>query len=137
MSQLSGFGHQSMAHHFQQMESGNLQHQHNIHQLMHQNQMSSHPHQGSPQPQRNNLHQQSSSPFPNQTGAGVPYVKIIEQPAGNKLRFRYTPYIKYLLSSIFIIHSEIYSFGISLFCLARFKIRMRGPKCRCFAWSKL
>lgn len=89
MSQLSGFGHQSMAHHFQQMESGNLQHQHNIHQLMHQNQMSSHPHQGSPQPQRNNLHQQSSSPFPNQTGAGVPYVKIIEQPAGNKLRFRY------------------------------------------------
>ena len=88
MSQLTGFGHQSMAHHFQQMESAHHQHQHNINQLMHQNQMTSHPHQGSPQPQRHNLHQQSSSPFPNQT-VGVPYVKIIEQPAGNKLRFRY------------------------------------------------
>ena len=99
MSQLTGFGHQSMAHHFQQMESGNLQHQHNIHQLMHQNQMSSHPHQGSPQPQRHNLHQPSSSPFPNPTGGGVPYVKIVEQPAGNKLRFRYIIYIDGLCGS--------------------------------------
>lgn len=87
MSQLTGFGHQSMVHHFQQMESGH-QHQQNLHQMIHQNQMSAHPHQGSPQPQRHNLQQHSPSPFANQPGA-VPYVKIVEQPAGNKLRFRY------------------------------------------------
>ena len=86
MSQLTGFGHQSMVHHFQQMESGH-QHQQNLHQMIHQNQMSAHPHQGSPQPQRHNLQQHSPSPFANQPGA-VPYVKIVEQPAGNKLRFR-------------------------------------------------
>ena len=82
MSQLTGFGHQSMAHHFQQMESA-LQHQQNLHHILHQGQFSSHQQQVSPQPQR--MAQNLSGGFPNQSGA---YVKIVEQPAGNKLRFR-------------------------------------------------
>ena len=84
MSQLTGFGHQSIQHHFQQMESG-LQQQHNIHQLMHQGQMPSHQQQASVQQQR--MAQNPSGPT-NWSNGGVPYVKLIEQPAGNKLRFR-------------------------------------------------
>lgn len=87
MSQLTGFGHQSMSPQFQQMDPG-LQRQHNIHQISHQGQTSSHQQQATPssalQP---SMSQVPSSDFLTQGGV-VPYVKIIEQPAGNKLRFR-------------------------------------------------
>ena len=86
MSQLTGFGHhQPSLHHFQQMESG-LQHQHNLHQIIHQGQISSH-HQQQASPQPHRMAQNPGGGFSNQAG-GVPYVKIVEQPAGNKLRFR-------------------------------------------------
>ena len=107
MSQLTGFGHQSMSHHFQQMESG-LQHQHNLHHILHQGQLSSHQQQqASPQPQR--MAQNLSGGFPNQTG-GVPYVKIVEQPAGNKLRFR-------LVFADIVYHYVINSIVIRSFCV--------------------
>ena len=89
MSQLTGFGQPHMSQHFSPMESG-LSHQQNIHHLLHQEAQSIHHHQ---QQQQAALHQhrmaQASSvgEFMNQPG-GVPCVKIVEQPAGNKLRFR-------------------------------------------------
>ena len=86
MSQLSGFGHQSMSPHFPQMEPG-LQHQHNIHQIRHQGQTSSHQQQATSSAQQPSMAETPSRDYLTQ-GGGVPYVKIIEQPAGNKLRFR-------------------------------------------------
>ena len=86
MSQLSGFGQQSMSPHFRQMESG-LEHQHNSHQMRHQGQISSHQQQATSSVQQPSMAQISSRDFLSQ-GGGVPSVKIIEQPAGNKLRFR-------------------------------------------------
>ena len=89
MSQLTGFGQPHMSQHFSPMESG-LSHQQNIHHLLHQEAQSIHHHQ---QQQQAALHQQrmaqasSAGEFMNQPG-GVPCVKIVEQPAGNKLRFR-------------------------------------------------
>jgi hypothetical protein len=90
MSQLTGFGQPHMSQHFSPMESG-LSHQQNIHHLLHQEAQSIHHHQ---QQQQAALHQHrmaqasSAGEFMNQPG-GVPCVKIVEQPAGNKLRFRY------------------------------------------------
>ena len=89
MSQLTGFGQPHMSQHFLPMESG-LSHQQNIHHLLHQEAQSIHHHQ---QQQQAALHQHrmaqasSAGEFMNQPG-GVPCVKIVEQPAGNKLRFR-------------------------------------------------
>ena len=89
MSQLTGFGQPHMSQHFSPMESG-LSHQQNIHHLLHQEAQSIHHHQ---QQQQAALHQHrmaqasSAGEFMNQPG-GVPCVKIVEQPAGNKLRFR-------------------------------------------------
>ena len=89
MSQLTGFGHQSISPNFQQQMDPALHHQHNINPITHQTQASLGHQQGAAAMHQPNMAQPNvvSNNFTGQD-AVVPYVKIIEQPAGNKLRFR-------------------------------------------------
>ena len=84
MSQLTGFGLSATPQNFQQLET-RLPHQ-DSHQIRHQDQNPSQ-RQGVHPPQQSAMGQLGPSDFLGQGGT-IPYVKIIEEPAGNKLRFR-------------------------------------------------
>ena len=102
MSQITGFGQQ-----FQQTDASLQQHQHTLHQIIHQGQVSMHQQQRNSQQQQQRMSQpqtqagfSSQGGFSNQ-GGGVPYVKIVEQPSGNKLRFRFVFFLFYSSIDIF------------------------------------